>query len=321
MYQNLKICAVIPCFKVTDHITKVVRDMPSWIDSICVIDDACPDASGDMLRSQVTDDPRLHIITHEVNQGVGGAVLTGYHFALTNGFDIAVKVDGDGQMSPDLIAPLIQPIVQGRADYAKGNRFFSVGMLGEMPYVRLIGNALLSIVSKATSGYWSIMDPTNGFTAIQTKVLRLLPTSIIEKRYFFESDMLYHLGIVRAVVIDVPMFAKYGSEQSNLRIGSVVMDFPRRYLIRFCKRFFYNYILRDFNVGSVTTLLGGALFSFGLVFGLVHWLRGLALNVASAPGTVMLAAVPFMLGIQLLISAVLFDMANQPKQTLHPTIL
>jgi dolichol-phosphate mannosyltransferase len=320
MISGTKICVVIPSYKVTASIVAVVRAMPAFVDCICVVDDACPEGSGAFLRANVQHEPRIHIITHGLNQGVGGAVLSGYAYALENGYDVAVKVDGDGQMDPNLIEPLLRPILQGRSDYAKGNRFFSVGMLSEMPGLRLFGNAVLSLVSKATSGYWSVMDPTNGFTAIHTKILRLLPLKIIEKRYFFESDMLYHLGIVRAVVTDVPMFAKYGMEVSNLRIGNVAMDFPMRYGVRFLKRFFYNYLLRDFNVGSIATLLGLPMLSFGIVFGALQWFRGAAINVANAPGTVMLAALPILLGVQMLIAAVLFDVANQPKQPVHPTL-
>jgi dolichol-phosphate mannosyltransferase len=183
-----------------------------------------------------------------------------------------------------------------------------------MPLLRLLGNAALTFISKATSGYWGVMDPTNGYTAVHTRTLTLIPLDRLEKRYFFESDLLYHLGIVRAAVVDVPMFAHYADEKSNLRISNVLFTFPQRYFVRFAKRFFYNYILRDFNAGTLSTLIGLPLTLFGLIYGAYHWLSNLAAGVATPIGTIMIAAVSLMLGVQFLVSALLFDVSNQPRQ-------
>lgn len=318
MLGNLKICAVIPAYKVAQQIASVLAQMPSYVDGICVVDDGCPERSGAVAQSCA--DTRIHTIFHTENQGVGGAVLSGYRYALESGFDIAVKVDGDGQMHPGLIETIVRPIVQAQADYAKGTRFFSIEMVSAMPPLRMFGNAVLSFVSKATSGYWGVMDPTNGYTAIHTKILKLLPLSRIEKRYFFESDMLYHLGLIRAAVADVPMFAHYADEKSNMHLGRIALEFPSRYGARMLKRFLYNYLLRDFNVGSITTLVGAPLFLFGAIFGATQWWSGVSRGVTTAPGTVMVAALPLILGTQLLIAAVLFDVANQPRTPLHPTL-
>jgi dolichol-phosphate mannosyltransferase len=314
-----RVCVIIPCYKVKAHILEVLARIPSLVSGVFVVDDACPEGSGELVRITIND-PRVSVLTHAVNQGVGGAMVTGYQAAIAAKFDIAVKVDGDGQMDPAFIPTLIRPIVQERADYTKGTRFFSADTLNEMPVVRLLGNIALSFISKFTSGYWSLMDPTNGYTAIHVKVLRLLPLPIVEKRFFFESDMLYHCGILRAMVVDVPMFARYGNEVSNLRIGRVLMEFPSRFMARIIKRFLYQYVLRDFNVGSISVLLGAPLALFGLVFGAIKWWGSIQSGVATPAGTVMLAALPLLLGIQLLISSVLFDISNQPKFVLHPTL-
>jgi dolichol-phosphate mannosyltransferase len=312
----MKIAVVIPCYKVTRHVLDVIKRMPAMVDRIYVVDDCCPEHSGDFVVANCPD-PRVTVLRNPVNLGVGGAVLHGYRQALLDNMDIAVKIDGDGQMAPELLPRFVRPIVNGQADYTKGTRFFSYGMVREMPKLRLLGNAGLSFVSKIASGYWSLMDPTNGYTAIHTSALKLLPLDIIERRFFFESDMLYHLGIIRAVAADVPMFALYGDEVSNLSIVTTLRQFPSRYLTRFFKRFFYCYLLRDFNIGSIATLLAIPLITFGSIFGGAHWVAGLISGKANAAGTVIVAALPVIVGVQLLIAAALFDVSNQPKVPLQ----
>ena len=138
---------------------------------------------------------------------------------------VVVKVDGDGQMDPRLIPSFVYPILRGEADYTKGNRFFDLESVRTMPRFRLLGNAILSFMTKLSSGYWNLFDPTNGFTAIHTDVARHLPFDKISRRYFFETDILFRLNTLRAVVVDVPMEAKYGDEVSNLKISKIVLEF------------------------------------------------------------------------------------------------
>lgn len=312
----MRICVVIPCFRVTGHVLGVIARIPDEVERIYVVDDACPEASGRMVAATCTD-PRVTVLFNERNLGVGGAVLRGYRQALDDGMDVAVKVDGDGQMDPRLLPNFVRPIAEGRADYTKGNRFFSPGMARDMPLVRLIGNAVLSFANKAVSGYWSIMDPTNGYTAVHLRVLRELPLHRIEQRYFFESDMLFQFGLLRAVVKDVPMQSRYEDERSSLSVRKTVLEFPAKYLIRFLRRFFYNYVLRDFNGGSLQTLCGMALVAGGGVFGAASWTSGALHGTAATSGTVMLSALPIIIGFQFLIAALQWDMQNQPDQPLH----
>src|SRR5262249_39074317 len=156
---------------------------------------------------------------HEQNQGVGGAVMSGYRAAIADGMAVVVKVDGDGQMDGSLIPYFVAPIINGEADYTKGNRFFDLEQINQMPPMRLFGNAVLSLMTKLSSGYWNLFDPTNGFTAIHVDAARHLPFDKISKRYFFETDMLFRLNTINAVVVDVPMDASYGDEVSNLKIS------------------------------------------------------------------------------------------------------
>ena len=316
MMGSAKIAVVMPCFRSRGQVAAVIAKLPDFIDRIYLVDDACPDKTGEFALSQISDS-RLMLITHAVNQGVGGAMVSGYRAAIDDRVDVVVKIDSDGQMDPALIATFVAPILDGQADYTKGNRFFELASLSGMPRLRLFGNAVLSLVNKFSSGYWDVMDPTNGFTAIHTKILRRIPLDKIAKRYFFESDMLFRLGTMRAVVMDMPMVSVYADEESNLRVGSVLLDFPGRYLSRFLKRVFYSYFLRDFNAGSVQMLLGMMLIVAGGVFGTWHWMLSTTTGVAATSGTVMLAAMPVLLGGHLLIGALNYDIASVPKRCLH----
>ncbi|MBN06472.1 MAG: glycosyl transferase family 2 [Rhodospirillaceae bacterium] len=314
--KELIVVAVVPCYRETLHILSVLKKFDEMISHILIIDDACPDKTGELVREQ-TNDPRIEIIVHDTNQGVGGATLTGYRRALQLEADIIVKVDGDGQMDPRMISTIIRPIVTGRADYAKGNRFFRLEGISNMPLPRLIGNLGLSFASKLSSGYWKTFDPTNGFTAIHAQVARILPLDQIDHTYFFESDMLYQLNVTRAVVADVPMEAIYGEETSNLKVSKVLMPFALKHARNFMKRIFYTYFLRDFNAATLELLLGVLLLAFGLTFGSVKWYVSVASGIPAATGVIILAALPFLIGSYLLISFLNFDVQNQPDQPLH----
>ena len=310
-----RIAVVIPSYKVRAHVLDVIARMPPKVQRIYVVDDQCQQQSGQFVQEQCRD-PRVRVLFHDENQGVGGAVSTGYRAALEEGMDIVVKVDGDGKMDPALIPHFTRPIERGRADYTKGNRFYRPESLKGMPPIRLFGNAALSFINKLSTGYWSIMDPTNGYTAIHTAVLRELPLHKLEQRYFFETDMLYHLNTIRAVVHDVPMDAVYADEESSLKVSKVLPEFIVKHVNRFFKRYVYLYLLRDFNIGSLYSLLGVVLCGLGVVFGGWAWLRSLTTGQPATSGTVMLAALPLIIGIQFLIAFLHHDVERVPSQPL-----
>ena len=315
----MKIAVVIPCFRVKRHILGVLEKIGPVVDNIYVVDDACPEGTGDWVLSQCAD-ARVRVLRHEQNQGVGGAVMTGYLQALEDGCDIAVKVDGDGQMDPELIAHFIQPILQGRADYTTGNRFYRLDSLEQMPRMRLFGNACLSFLAKMSCGYWNLMDPTNGYTALHLGVLRELPLERIDKRYFFETDMLFRLNTIRAVVKNVPMKAQYGDEVSGLKISRVLPEFALKHLRCMLRRYGYNYWLRDINAGTLYSLFGVLLTAFGISVGSYSWLNSVRLGALASSGTVMLAALPTLIGIQFLIAFIHHDIASVPQEPLHPQL-
>ncbi|WP_263145403.1 glycosyltransferase family 2 protein [Pseudomonas sp. RIT-PI-AD] len=315
----MKVAIAIPCYKVRAHILQVLAAMPSMVTKVYVIDDCCPDGSGTFVEENCQD-PRVQVLRNPVNLGVGGAVITGYRQAIADGMDIVVKVDGDGQMDPRLIPYFVRPIQRGRADYTKGNRFYRHESLRDMPKVRLIGNAMLSFLSKLSCGYWNMMDPTNGYTAIHTHVLQELPLEKLETRYFFETDMLFRLNTVRAVVKDIPMDAIYADETSGLDVRKVLPEFARKHLSRLLRRYVYNYWLRDFNIGSLYSLLGTLFVLGGTLFGLSEWLSSDLHGVPATSGTVMLAGLPILIGTQLLIAFLHHDISSTPQEPLHPQL-
>ena len=310
------IAVVIPSYRVTRHILGVLAGIGPEVSRIYVVDDRCPDGSGALVRAQCTD-PRVVVLEHAENQGVGGAVMTGYQAAIADAMRIIVKVDGDGQMDAALIPQFVAPILNGEADYTKGNRFFDLEQIRQMPPLRLFGNAVLSLMTKLSSGYWDLFDPTNGYTAIHVDAARHLPFDKISKRYFFETDMLFRLNTLNAVVVDVRMDASYGDEVSNLKISKIVTEFLFKHARNFTKRIFYNYYLRNMSLASVELPLGLALLAWGTVYGALHWIASAKAGVATAPGTVMLSALPVLMGMQLVLAFLAYDIASVPRRAIH----
>ena len=311
-----KVAVVIPAYKVRKHIEAVLAAIPESVSYIFVVDDACPEQSGKFVE-QNNADPRVKVLYHSENQGVGGAVMTGYEAILQTDAAIAVKVDGDGQMDLTQLPRLIAPIVQGKADYTKGNRFNSVEALEAMPRVRIFGNAVLSFMNKFASGYWRITDPTNGYTAIHTQVLNDLKFVKIAKRYFFESDLLFRLSLLRAVVQDIPMNAIYAGEESNLKISKIVGKFFWGNIKNFFKRVFYQYYLREWSTASFELPLGFFLTLFGFITAVITWVESFSRTTPAPAGTVMLSALPLIVGIQLLLAFINSDVESEPRFPRH----
>ena len=313
--DGLHVAVVVPAYRAERTIEKVIGGIPAWVDQVYVVDDASPDETGARVRA-VTD-PRVRLLVHEVNQGVGGAMVTGYREALRDGIDICVKMDADDQMDPENLLALIEPLMAGRADYAKGNRFHDTDALSRMPLVRKIGNAGLSFLIKASSGQWHIFDPTNGYTAVHRTALAALDLRRLHPRYFFETSMLAQLRGVGAAVEDVPIPARYGAEQSSLSITRTLIEFPSLLFRQGIRRIAWQYFVADFNAVSLFLVAGIPLIAFGLIFGLHHWIKSYRTNVVASTGTVMLAALPFILGFQLLLQAVVLDVQSVVQRPLQ----
>jgi len=311
MYKGKKIFIVIPVYNEEKFVAKVIRDIPSFIDAIVVIDDASQDSTYQCVKN--VGDSRVILLRNEVNQGVGGSTIKGYQKALEMESDIIIKVDGDGQMPLDRLPNLLDAIVEDGYDYAKGNRFLDEKALKQMPRNRLIGNMLLTFLTKMASGYWHIFDPQNGYTAIDTHVLKTIDLDRVHKYYFFENDMLVQLNIHNRRVKDVPMPAIYGQEKSGIRLISILIAFPRLLLQRFLYRVYQKYMLRDFSPIALFLLVGSLLLGWGVGFGIYHWIKSILTHVQASTGTVMLAVLPLILGFQLVLEAIVLDIHETPR--------
>jgi len=317
--EKIKIAVVIPCFKVKHHILDVLSRIGKECGAIYVVDDYCPEETGKFVLAK-NRDRRVTVLFHKSNQGVGGATLTGMSQAAQDGADVIVKLDGDGQMDPDLIPCLTAPILYGEADYTKGNRFYRLETINRMPAIRIFGNAVLSFFSKASSGYWNIFDPTNGFIAIHASVLSELPIEKINRRFFFESDMLFRLYTIRAVIVEVPMVPVYGDEKSNLKIGKIVFPFMMYHAKNMFKRIFYTYFLRNFSIASIYLILAVLLIVPGVLIGAVYWYSLSSKGITATSGTVMMASLPIIIGFQILLAFIAFDTTNIPSSPIHPKL-
>lgn len=318
--EQPRIAIVIPCYNVARHVLSVLARIGPECWRVYVVDDACPERSGDIVESQ-SDDARVRVIRHDANEGVGGAVMSGYRAALADGASVIVKIDGDAQMAPELVPVFVAPILAGRADYTKGNRFYDLANITRMPTLRILGNAVLSFMAKVSCGYWDLFDPTNGYTAIHARVAQRLPLAKISRRYFFETDMLFRLNTIRAVVVDVPMNAEYGEEVSNLREWRIVGEFMRKHFANSVKRVFYNYFLRDFTIASLELVFGLVLLAFGVVYGVANWIASAKEALPTTPGTIILSALAVLAGLQFLLAFVGFDMASTPRRPIHSLLL
>ena len=314
MYRGLKIVAAIPSHQAELTVSGVITTMPAFVDTIVAVDDASKDRTRQVLLDCASAHPRLVVLHHDVNQGVGGAMRTAFKHALTLKCDVVVKMDSDGQMHPDDLAPLLDALIDGNYDYAKGNRFlYHRGELANMPKVRLLGNLALTFLTKLASGYWNIFDPQNGFVACRTRVLERLDLDKMARDYFFENDMLINLNIVAARVVDVPMPARYGDERSSMRIHHIVMRFPIRLFLGYWRRVLERYVLRDFSPLVLFLFSGLAMMLFGMGFGGWEWYQSSRTGVEASSGTIMLAALPFMLGFQLVLQAIMLDIQSTPR--------
>lgn len=315
-FTEFDIAVVIPAYGVERDIQSVLDGLPPYLKHIIVVDDASPDSSGELVAVAAKNDARIILVTHTQNQGVGGAMVSGFCKALELGAQIVVKLDGDDQMDPAHIPALVKPLIHGKADYVKGNRFRDFQSLGQMPLVRRIGNLGLSFLTKAATGYWGIFDPTNGYFAIRAEILAQLPLDKIDRRYFFETSMLAHLYLLGALVMDVPIPARYRNETSNLSIRRTLFEFPRKLLLTFLRRILLKYYIYDFSMMSLYLMVGIPLLLFGGIFGAVKWIDYASRNVPAPTGTVMLPTISVILGIQILLSAIEIDMNSVPRKPL-----
>jgi dolichol-phosphate mannosyltransferase len=311
MYKGKKIGIAVPAYNVEREVVGVLGNVPDYVDFVTVVDDASLDHTSQAIAKCATE--RIEILCHKENTGVGGAVITGFRQLLTKGTEILVKIDGDGQMDMSKLPRLLDAIIDEGYDYAKGNRFLHTREIHRMPLLRLIGNFLLTFLTKLCSGYWNIFDPQNGYVAIKRECLLLLDLDHMAKRFFFENDMLVHLNIFNFRVKDVPMPAVYNTEKSSLKIRHVLLTFPLKLTGRTLYRIYQKYILRDFSQIALFLILGFLMMAWGVLFGSYHWFLSLNTGRLASTGTVMVALLPFLMGFQLFLQGIILDIQSTPK--------
>ena len=312
--KQYSIVVVIPAYNVENEIAEVLESLPTFLKFIIVVDDCSKDNTFNIAKQISSNDKRIILHQHKVNQGVGGAMITGFRLALKLGCQIVVKFDGDGQMSPEYLPKLILPLIKGDVDYTKGNRFHDFSSLQQMPTIRRLGNTALSFLTKAATGYWNCFDPNNGFIAIRSEVLSQIKLEDVHKSFFFETSMLSNIYLLGAKIQDIPMPAKYGNESSNLSISKVLGEFPFKLLRCFCRRLILKNFLYDFNMESVYLLTGLPLTLTGVVFGLYNWVLYALKGITAPTGTIMIPTLLVILGFQLLLAAISIDLQAIPQK-------
>lgn len=310
MYKNAIIAAVVPAYKEEKLIARVIDTMPAFVDHIVIVDDCSPDGTSDVVAAH--PDPRVTLIRHEVNQGVGGAIITAHRAALDLNADVNVVMAGDAQMDPAHLPTLLDKVTDEGFGFAKANRFYSPESFSGMPGYRVLGNIVLSFFTKFASGYWNLFDPQNGYTAVRCEVLRRIPLDRVAKRYSFENDLLTHLNILQVPAVDVAIPAIYGDEVSSIKLHKVVPELLHRLTVGFWTRIWYRYVLWSFSPIALLLFLGIVLFAFGI--GVSIWMIfQIAASVIATAATVMLAGLPLMIGTQFLVSALQLDIQATPS--------
>lgn len=311
MYKGHHVTTVVPAYNEARHVGQVIQTMPDFVDRIIVVDDRSKDET--LAAATSTGDARVIAIQTPENQGVGGAMVTGYRHGIELGTNLLVKMDADAQMLPEYLSHLLDALIDDGYDYAKGNRFLAGAALGQMPKHRLFGNIVLTFLTKLASGYWHIFDPQNGYTAIKASALGVLDLDRLHRRFFFENDMLVHLNLFRLRVKDVAIPARYADETSHLNLMGITLTFPLLLLRRFGRRIYEKYILRDFSPIALFLFLGILLFGWGFGFGLYLWGHSIITGIATPTGTIMLSLLPLILGFQLLLQAIVLDIQETPR--------
>ena len=307
-----KIGCLIPCFRGGSVTLAVIQKALHFTDYIVLIDDACPNYTGQRVEKKFNSSDKVKVLFNSHNQGVGKSCRDGIKFLLENACTIIVKIDADGQIDPILIPALINPIIEGKAEAVKGNRFTSIDDLLSMPKIRIIGNLGLSFLNKISTGYWELFDPTNGFIAFKSSALKRVRLEKTDNRYFFESDLLFQCALAQITFSQLPMQSIYVNEISSLKPSREISRFARKHLINLLKRLVYQYFVLDFNAGSLE-LLGGM---FGIfltsIFSFKLFISGVITSTYATPGQSAIFAVMSIITLQLLIGFIYYDSTQQP---------
>lgn len=318
MYKKKTIGISIPAYNEEKHIEKTINGVPDYIDYIVVTNDASKDKTAECVRRVMATQRRVQLIDLEQNiGGPGGPILHAHNQNIQNGADILVVINGDNQMDLNYLPNLLDAVIDENYDYAKGNRFFHIDELKKMPKLRLIGNILVSFLTKFSTGYWSIADPLNGYTAIKVDVFKKLDQKAIGKVYDFEVSLMGELAMEKASIKDVFIPAIYADEQSKVKFFRDTFRELKTLSKSFLKRIFVMYFLFNFHPIALFYLFGAISTIWGVFFGILVTIISWG-SRSTTSATVMVSVVPFILGIQFLLQAIVLDVRSEPqKKELH----
>lgn len=310
MYRGTNIGVVVPAYNEEDLIAATLDGIPGYVDRIYVVDDASGDGTGDVIRGRQKSDHRILCLGHRENRGVGGAIATGYRAALSDGMEVIAVMAGDNQMDPGELSRLLDPVVEGKADYSKGNRLTGKESRRGMSGWRYLGNSILTVLTKIGSGYWELNDPQNGYTAVSRRVLERIVPEIIYPGYGYCNDLLVKMNVAGFRVVDIPMPARYGGEKSKIRYYRYIPRVSWLLLKGFCWRLRMMYGLSGFKPIVLFYFVGVILALVGLLDGLYSLLIiGRALFVRGA-----LSFLMALVGSQSLLLGMLLEMHSYLKK-------
>lgn len=313
MYRDLRVAAILPCYNEEKLITKTVNTLPDFVDFIIAVDDQSKDSTWKIIKDLAKKNKRVVPIQNEVNQGIGGAYIHGFNVALEKNADLIFTMAGDAQCNQNYMPNMIDTLLDENLDYVKANRFVHLEELKQMPAFRRVGNTIITILTKFSSGYYSIFDSQNGYGVFKHKTIEKLPFEHIGRRYDYENTLLIALAIMGAKIKDEPVPAIYGDEQSTIPVFRTTMRALSVVWKGFSRRIYHKYVLINFHPIALFIFGGLLLGSLGSLFGLYLVIAKLAGDVTPSSGTVMLAVLPIILSFQLLLSAVTMDMNNEGK--------
>ncbi|HPF12427.1 MAG TPA: glycosyltransferase family 2 protein [Flavobacteriaceae bacterium] len=312
MTHRSQIGIVIPYYNAQKHIINVVTKASKYCNYIVIVDDDSPD---ELPVNSLQAFTQVHVLKNPENLGVGGATLAGIKY-LEQIPEVAViiKLDADDQMDTSYIPLLVEPLISYKADFSKGNRFRDFRALKQMPWLRRFGNLFLSFLSKMATGYWNCFDFNNGYFAITKKMSLQLDKLKISHNYFFETSLISELYFQKAFIKEIPMPALYGDESSNMKLFKMPFLFSVNLLKKFIARIWKSYFVYDFNIGTIYLVFGLLLFLSGVVFGAFNWYSYASKNALTPLGTIMISALLVILGFQLILQAIQFDILQTPKK-------
>lgn len=313
MYKQLSVAFVIPAYNEEKLIKKTLTTLPDFVDKAYVVDDCSKDKTLQILQQLAKQNKKIVVLHNEVNQGVGASLVNGFRAALAGDCQLIGVMAADAQCNPDYIHKMIDSLIDNKVDYVKANRFVHLEDLAQMPTYRRIGNIFITILTKFATGYYSIFDSQNGYGVFRREILEVLPLDRIGKRYDYENTLLINMSIMNASIKDEPVPAIYGDETSTIPFFRTAWRALRVLWNGFWRRIFHKYVVVNFHPIALFLFGGIVLSIIGIAFGIYIFAAKVFAGTSPSTGTVMMSALPLILGFQLFLTSIVMDMNNEGR--------